>query len=418
MDERTLYIGIDLCDDFTQISCFTDKDDEPESVCVSFDKTKYMIPTCLCMRKETGEWLIGEEAVRCLNRNGGYPVDNLLELFESKGEVIIQETVYGAGMLMERFLKNVLGIIRQRFSNNGILYMVITAQKLSEETKAALYTALENAGVERSRVFIQPHTLSFMYYTVSQKKDIWANDVAMFDYGRRGLMYYQLSFSRKDAPVVVATESLDLSEQLSYAMRNEEPVERLVRQFDILAGKALYKKIVSTLYFTGRCFEGNWADDIIRSFCMGRRVFVGQNLYAKGACYAARALYRGDMKEYMFLTENMIENSIYLKLYSNSGEELIELAKAGTDWETAGRECDIILDNTDKLEFMVCDVVKNDSILEAIRLDGIPKRENKTIRLHLTLEFIDRLTAIVRIKDTGFGEFYKTNYRVWEQILQ
>jgi len=143
-DERTLYIGIDLCDDFTQISCFTDKDDEPESVCVSFDKTKYMIPTCLCMRKETGEWLIGEEAVRCLNRNGGYPIDNLLELFENNGEVIIQDTVYGAGQLMERFLKNVLGIIRQRFSNNGILYMVITAQKLSETTKEALYEALVN----------------------------------------------------------------------------------------------------------------------------------------------------------------------------------------------------------------------------------------------------------------------------------
>ena len=56
--------------------------------------------------------------------------------------------------------------------------------------------------------------------------------------------------------------------------------------------------------------------------------------------------------------------------------------------------------------------------MEAIRLDGIPRRENKTIRLHLTLKFMDKLTAIVRVKDTGFGDFYKTNYRVWEQILQ
>ena len=77
-----------------------------------------------------------------------------------------------------------------------------------------------------------------------------------------------------------------------------------------------------------------------------------------------------------------------------------------------------ILDGSDELEFLVSDCIKRDSVQEIVRLDSPVRREERTIRLEVTLRFEDRSLAIVKIKDVGFGDFYKTNYRVWEQILK
>ena len=45
-------------------------------------------------------------------------------------------------------------------------------------------------------------------------------------------------------------------------------------------------------------------------------------------------------------------------------------------------------------------------------------RENKTIRLQIRLHFLNRETAVITVKDTGFGAFYENGYRIWEQILK
>ena len=45
--------------------------------------------------------------------------------------------------------------------------------------------------------------------------------------------------------------------------------------------------IVSAVYLTGDGFDGEWMKESLSFLCKGRRVFMGKNLYSKGACYAA-----------------------------------------------------------------------------------------------------------------------------------
>lgn len=417
-DERTLIIGFDLCDDFSQISCIPKNLNEPESVCITPDKTKYLIPTAVCYREGTGEWLIGEEAERCRDRRGGIYAENLLSGLQEDRLTDIYGTNYPAKVLMEKFFRKILGIIRQKFQNNSIRQLVVTLELDCPETEEKLYAVMETLGIGRDRVRIIGHTLSFMYYTVSQSRDLWMNDVALFDYAETGLQYCQLTFGRKSVPNAVIAERIDLSETIPWEMLSERPIERLAHSFESVAGLTLHKKIISSVYVTGRGFEGNWSDDVLRGLCMGRRVFKGQNLYTKGACYAARAISQNRLNDFLFLPEDRITSSISLKVYHNTTSELLPLATVGEPWRTGGGECTLILDQCNELEFTVNNAIRRDALIEVMILDGPIRRENKSIRLELKLYFMDRDTAVVRIRDTGFGDFFKTSHRIWEQVLK
>ncbi len=61
--ERRLLVGLDLCDDYTQISCYNEKTFEPECLGVDDQEEGQFIPTVMAVRNDTKEWLFGREAL-------------------------------------------------------------------------------------------------------------------------------------------------------------------------------------------------------------------------------------------------------------------------------------------------------------------------------------------------------------------
>ena len=86
-EERTLLVGFDLCDDYSQLSCIFKNAPEPESVCITPDQSRFLIPTAVCVREMTKDWIIGEEAERCRDRMAGVYVDKLLSRLEKQEPV-------------------------------------------------------------------------------------------------------------------------------------------------------------------------------------------------------------------------------------------------------------------------------------------------------------------------------------------
>lgn len=417
-EERTLLVGFDLCDDYSQLSCIFKNAPEPESVCITPDQSKFLIPTAVCVREMTKDWVIGEEAERCRDRMAGVYVDKLLSRLESQETVEIYGSLFSPEVLLEKYFRKIFGILRQRYQNNSIRQLVITLRNCTPKTEEHLYGVMLALGIDKDRVKIISHTTGFMYYIVSQPRDVWINDVALFDYGVDGLRYCQLSFGRKGTPMAVVADCVDLSDDISFDMLSQMSAERLAHAFESIANLTLHKKIITSLFVTGRGFEGDWATDVLRRLCMGRRVFLGQNLYTKGACYAARALVQNRLQEYRFLSEECIKASVSLRVYHDAQTYQLELASAGDNWKSAGTSCTLILDQCNELEFTLSDAVRRDKVLEIMTLDGPVRRERRSTRLQLNFRFISRDMAVVKLKDIGFGEFYKTNYRVWEQILK
>ncbi|MBQ3061730.1 MAG: hypothetical protein IJD02_04735 [Lachnospiraceae bacterium] len=423
--KHTLLVGFDLCSNKSQISCFNKNTFEPVSLIADVINDSEMISMDIAVNVKTGEWYFGEEAVD----NSAFSEDiTLLENFldyVKKGETIpLGDNSIDSVEVLARFFRKYLSILKRYFPSETIKKIVVTVEKSNAIYVKTIFKALEKIGIEKERVSVIDHSISYVYYALSQKKELWMNDVALFDFGSEGLKYYQLSIDRKHRPITVSVVCTDYSQQLSMDLFGVIYVEQLRYIFETISRECLYKQIVSTIYVTGKGFEKSWADGVIKNLCVGRRAFKGQNLFCAGACYAAREISgeANHFEDYMFLNEDMIKGSVSVKAYADAKDSEIYLVKTGTAWYEAELSADFILDDetpgTKEVEVIVRNDLLNAKSSYIIALEGLNVRPNKTTRLKIRVKFIDATTCVLTIKDMGFGDFAKATNRVWEKVIE
>ncbi len=416
MDPKALIIGYDLGTELSQIAVGS-MTEEPDSICITPNSGDAVIPTVLCVRNDSKDWLFGEEAVRFHNRNAGYFVDDILnKVIRGESEVIF-DIEYSADELLTRFVRKTMSAVHQKYVNDTVEKVVVTTRTITPALVEAVLRAMEETGIRRDRVEFQPYIMSFMYYAVCQRKEYWVNDVALFDYNENGLFYYQMSTSRKASPTTVTTQTADLSDLMDASMLDNMQESRLQYSFRLVRDKVIQRQIISTILVTGKGFEGTWPDEILRSMTTGRHVLKGQNLYAKGAAYYAR--YRDDEKfaDYLFLTEDMVRSTISIRMFKDNRIADYPLVRAGEKWKDIKAKTVGILDDTDEIYFTVFNAVRKDTQYFIMNLKNLHRRENKTTRVAIKVNFLDRDTAVCTVSDLGFGQFFPNSYRVWEKII-
>jgi len=419
IDQRSLIVGYDLNNTASQICYFNPKTYEPESICVTSDKTKYLIPTVLGVKEKTKEWVYGEEACLMNERGEGVLIDNLLNKLKTGKETLIYGVPFRPVALLEKFFRKSLQLLKIYFPSNSILKLVVTVKNPDEQLMSGIYEALAGLGIGRDRALVQSHSQSYQYYALNQKKELWLNDVGLFDFDEEGLIYQQITIDRRVKPNTVGITEKNFQDIL-----NPKILEELIEKdkaeylFSNLANEVLYKQIISTLYITGSGFAGDWADNVLKELCIGRRVFKGQNLYVKGACYAARELAgEGRLKSFLLLGSEMITSTFYLNgFYGGKPAEVI-LARAGTCWYDAKDKVDFILDDINVLTIFRQDLLKHETQTYQVPLEGLPVRPNKTTRIEVKIEFLNKNTAVITVKDKGFGKFYPSSERQWEKKI-
>ena len=70
-----------------------------------------------------------------------------------------------------------------------------------------------------------------------------------------------------------------------YPVLNVDKARNADERFRHFIQGVFNKKHVSSVYLTGEGFENNWYPNSQKVLCNGRRAFIGNNLYSKGACY-------------------------------------------------------------------------------------------------------------------------------------
>ena len=187
--------------------------------------------------------------------------------------------------------------------------------------------------------------------------------------------------------------------------------------FERLAGEALQQK-ASSLFVTGRGFEGEWVSDVLRLLSGGRRVFRGQNLYTQGACYAGAELFRKENNvDFSVLTPEQITVDVSLIAENPDREEGVLLAKAGELYREVYARAEVILDATDKLTFGI--LPAGSTVQRAVRVaPGLTElRGDRTSRYEVRVFFAKRDLLVIQLKETGFGAFYPSTYRIYEELV-
>ena len=417
-EERTLLVGVDLCEDYSQITCFNPVSFEPESICLNRESDKYLIPTALFYRRDTAEWTFGEEAIQWNRDKDGVLVRGLIKKASQPDMISIDGREVPPEYLLERFLKRMLAMLKTEYPNNTIRSLVVTVREKNMLLIQHIYKALQNLGISKLRASVQSHEQCFVNYAMNQPKELRVSDIVLFDYDEQGLCFYQVSVNRRTEPNTVMLKRRDFREILSYEMyQQDETKENVAYLFESIAMNVLHKQIVSTIYVTGKGFEGDWCREALKKMCVGRRVFAGQNLYAKGAGYAAReAIGEGKLGKYLYLGEEMIPVNISMPVYTNGQEVEYLLVSAGTAWYNASTTISFIPDEEVEAELIVEHVVGNQVEHHLITMDGLWNCK-RTTRVEMAIEFTDVNTCVVRLNDRGFGELYPSSNRVWERVI-
>lgn len=417
-EERSLLVGVDLCEDYSQITCFSTVTYEPESICQNHDVEKYRIPTALFYKSDTAEWFYGEEAIERHTNQTGILIKNIIEKASKRDLVEIDGHKVEPVVLLERYLKRLLGMLKPEYPTKTIRKLVVTVREKNMILINHIYMALQNLGISKVRASVQNHEQCFVSYAMNQPKELRVNDIALFDFDEKGLMFYQISVNRRTVPNTVVMKKKSFQDTLSYELLKEDITkENVADLFDNIARNVLHRQLVTAIYVTGKGFEGKWCREVLKEFCVGRRVFIGQNLYAKGAGYASRELAgEGRAGEYVYLGEETVAINISMPLFTRSRQEEYPLIKAGTAWFNAAKTIQFIPDGELEIELIVENVTEHRLERHFISMDGLHQLSRKT-RIEMSVEFMDKKTCVITLRDKGFGDLFPSSNRVWEKIL-
>lgn len=400
-----LVIGIDLCNSYTHIAC-----QEPEQT--------WVIPTVVCKNKNRDEWYVDEEAYAHTLIGDGVIEDKLLTQVLKDGTATIGGIRYEGLYLLKMFLEKALELPKKAAGADQIAGLVIAVSTLDVRLMDSLLYCADYLGIPRESVHIISHTESFVYYVMSQKREIWSNQVGMFDLADESLRYYEMKVQRGIRQMQVTAERQDLEETFHLdVLENMAGAKIADKILSSCAERILQKRLFSAVILTGKGFEStDWAPEFMKQICSRRRVYVETSLFARGALMKALD-YQQEKTAYPFtcICEGRLKATVSLKILNRDKEGQLVLAAAGDNWYEAKSTVDFIVAGAPELEFTIAPLDPKKKRLVRIPLKDFPKRPDRTTRIQLTLGFSDENTMVALIRDKGFGEMFPATERVIKQ---
>ena len=341
-----------------------------------------------------------------------YPIDNLY-----------QKAMRAESEEYVRLFKECLEKTLKKFDT--IDQIVFTVPKLNVDVVRALRAIMQRIGVSKQNIYVQEHRESFCNYMLYQPKELWQYEAALFYCDRHEVKAYMLRKIRtgngrgKEAFITVDEVARAQMEELSavYPVLNVDRAKEADVQFRQFIKGVFEKKLVSSVFLVGEGFENSWYPLSLKVLCNGRRAFLGNNLYSKGACYSAFKRYMKYEDALVYLDETKMMDQICFKIRERGIEKWYPIVPWGVRWYEADAQCEIILETADDIEVHIESLTGTEMRVERISLEGLPKRKNYTLRLQVKAILPSEKLCRLSFKDLGFGEFFPaTDFYVEKEI--
>ncbi len=283
-------------------------------------------------------------------------------------------------------------------------------EDISVEKREILKNALEPAFFEKHNSEITTRIRAFTEYVFHQERTVWDRNVLLLDFSGGSLHYIFLEQIRraKQRAYRVILEEIDLEES---DIRQED--EDLDFNFSRMMKHFLVKHPSHIIYLTGEGFEGSWMKRTLTYLCAGRRVFLGQNLYANGVCLLGLGMVPL-MEEGMILVQGpeMVQHTIGIIGQEAGKAHYVPITSIGREWFNTRGNLDIIMDKSQKVEFFYHNSRENEMECSTCEIRDLPGRPPKTTRLHIEVEFTSAVSGVILITDMGFGSMFPATGKV------
>lgn len=421
---KVIVVGYDLGHQVAQLSYCGMGETEPETVSAITGTEQYNIPVVLCKRPGVGQWYYGKEALKFAKEENGILVEDLLLLAQRGEDVMVEGEAFDPVALLTLFVKRSLSLLNIRLSLYQIEAFMFTVEDLTPRTVDVLSRVAAGLQLNAKSICFQNHLESFYAYMLHQNSELWAYDVVIFEYYTQMRML-RMECNRRTSPKVVLIGQQEFPDILRRVWsEKEEECRRQKQELDELfyhvAEKALGERTISTIFLLGDGFKEGWMKESLKYLCRNRRVFQGNNLYSKGACYAMaeRLNPMPEWKDYVYLGEDKLKSNIGMKALRRGENSYYAVLDAGTNWYEAGCDFDVILESGDSVDFVITPLAGGKVTERQVKLPGLPDRPRGTTRLNIHVEMIAVDQAAVTIEDLGFGELFPSSGKAWSSEIQ
>ncbi len=402
-----VYIGIDINDRYAMISYYQLNMAEPETVSTIAGSEYYQIPTLLAKRKNLGQWYYGDDARKMAKTSEVICVDSLLKRAVGGENIRIEDESYEAWELLAHFIKKLMDLPQKLGNVSTCDRLILSVERLSRANMEVFWKIAPKLGLLPEQFMVIDHKESFYYFALSQPENLWIHDVYLFENDGRNVHYYGLKRNTRTTPQVVS-----IKESIKTPLEGNKDEEFLG-----LLHKAFENQIITTVYLVGEGFEGGWMKDSLTYICRGRRAFMGNNLYSKGACYAGFLRDNQENWNCIYMGENEMKFNLSLKIRDKGEVSFYTLISAGKNWFETKGECEVILSGSGEIDFWKQLPNSREAVIETLELTDLPSRPERTTRLRITATPVSDEKIEVKIRDLGFGEIYRSTDKVWRYTM-
>lgn len=440
MKKNGVVVGFDLGNDYSQISYCKAEQSMPDTMSLAAGEEQYNIPTAVCRMKcvqqcetqgnnPTDLWCVGDDALQCASEGKGTLVDNLMLLAKNNVSVNVGDENITASRLLTVFINKTLDILSKYVRLDDIEAIAFTMRDMSRELMENAKRATEGLEIKNVDIYFLSHEDCFFQYIIHQPSEMWIHDVVLYDYRSDGIKSYILQMNRKTNPVACFIESETFAQMKigNAAQKSDnERYEKLdgeLKKLDVrfleIAKKQCEAHNITTVFLLGDYFSKGWCRESLRYMCRGRRVFQGNNLFSKGACYGAREkAYPSTLSSlYVYLSDDKLRANIGMTCDRGQGEIYFPILDAGTNWYDAKCEFDVMLAINNTITLNIAPVDGGRTRIAKISLEGLKVRGNRTNRVGLSFFMEDPQAVQIEITDKGFGEFFPSTGRMWRECL-
>ncbi|MDO4273023.1 MAG: DUF5716 family protein [Eubacteriales bacterium] len=410
---RDLIIGIDFGKEYSQICYYDRKAGEPRSLSMKVGASQYEAPTCICRRVEQGDYCVGLEAEYFAREKGGYMIGSLYDVCEKDETVQIQGEMVEPWELLANFLKGLLKFLGVMDVVKNTKCLVVSAPSLNQVQVSNFQKACEYLGFPEEKYMLMDYGECFYYYALTQKRETWNRSVAWYAFTPESVSFRKLTLNGASRPILAR-----LDEPVDTELSEEGEIRDL--EFCKFIQSTLGTELFSSIQITGKGFDQQWAQQSVKALCyQKRKVFYGNNLFAKGACAAGKdRLEDKNLKGYRYMSDSLVLSDVGMDMRVMGSPTYYPLIEAGNNWYECKAYCEFILDDTQELVFVVSTFGEQEKKRVAMQLPGLPKRPNKTTRLSLDLQYVSRKECRITVKDLGFGEMYPGSGKIWKESVQ
>ena len=401
------YLGIDISARSTVLSIYKSNMDEPATVSTILGEENYSIPTVLAKRYGMGQWFFGDEAISKSRIKEAMLVDDLYTLALKNEEVYVDGESFQARELMVIYFNKLFAIPGPMAAMGDIEKLVVCVDQVNLEVMELMNYIISRLSIDSNRLMLIDRNECFYFYALSQRPELFLYSVALFDYSGSNMISCVLNRNQSTRPQMI---TLDV-------VNHGEITDNRDEKFDEIIADTFGSTLLSSVYLVGDGFDGEWMKVRLARLCKGRKVFMGKNLYSKGACYAG---YTKDGKRdwpFIYIGDNDLKLNLSIKILENNVMKFFTLIDAGQSWYDAKGECEVILDGEPELEFYIQRPESREAHTEVLELTDMPKRENRTTRLRIEASPISDVAVSIVITDLGFGEISPSSGKSWEHTI-